>query len=921
MTDETAIVDEPTAYPSPPDLGTAVPPAAPLESADAELAGDQSSFDETDSSLEQDSSNDESPSGDREELPLLGDTPVAFTEGTSATIEGHLEEIVFRNEREGFTVGNFRLSDGRALTVVGPLASAVLEAPVIISGAFARDPRFGLQFHITETLDPLVSEEVAQAYLASGLIPYIGAAGAAEIVAAAGSQTLRMLATGPDSLLDYRGITPRRLPAIKRALRETLALAPVVGLLGLAIERAQATGREARKLSLRAAKRIHRRYGASAAEIIRANPWRMAKEIAGVGFRSADNVAIGLGCPLDSPTRLEAAVLEALRTAAVEEGHIVYPGTVLEADAVKLAIRPNAEARAAIERLVKSGEILHIERPEGYALPRLAEAEKLIAAKLRVIVAFADANPIVVNEEDIDEVERDENEALSAFSRLSDTGPTAVSLPNPHLPQASEDELRQGLRSASPEAAKSASGASSGLVTSANAVAPANAVSPGSVVVPANVMAPAHRELPMMASLDTPAGVFHFDVSQRRAIRKALEDRVTIITGQPGTGKTTLVRAILDLADDHGLSSALVSPTGRAAKRLSEATGRPAQTIHRFLRYHPDEGFRGPETLPDVLVVDEVSMLDSPLAAHLFGALPPFVRLILVGDEDQLPAVGPGNVLGDLLGAPAVNVLRLSTIHRTASGSGIPALARQIRIGVRKPVYDRVTTRFIARGDDPTQKPAEQAAAIAGWIAETIERYKDRIDEFQILCPMRKTACGTEALNRIVQDIVNPGPHPRSIRREGFNLCPGDRILVTENDYENGLFNGDVGRLLDITEDGRLVTSFDGIERVLPPDAGGGFILAYAMSIHRAQGSEFPIVIIPMTTSFFKMLERRLLYTAVSRARQTVAIVGQQKAVSIAIGTHDTRARRTLLLEYLTASVGPQMTVLAPSDVPEDELF
>jgi exodeoxyribonuclease V alpha subunit len=814
---------------------------------------------------------------DEAQIPSAGPaSSISFVEGEAATLEGSLETIVFRNTREGFTVADFLLDDGRRIKVVGALADATLGVPLILSGDFERDPRFGLQFRVVGTIDPEASEEVALAYLSSGLIPYIGEAGAAEIVAACGADTLRILATRPESLLDYRGITAKRLPKIRKALRETLSIAPIVGLLNYAVANAKVSGRDARKLPVRVARRIARHYGAGAAELIRANPWRLSKEIIGVGFLSADNLAIGLGCPLDSPTRIEAAVLESLRIAAVssdntdEGGHIYLPASVLEARAASMAAVGQADAASAIARLCESGEIEEIKSHHGFAIPRLAEAERLIAAKLRVIAAFADASPISVSEGEIDEIERSENEALMRFSRLSDTNPSATYAAAKALVEVSSDPAEPALGDPGPSA---------------------------------------------------PVEHFKFDSSQRRAIRKALEDRITIITGQPGTGKTTLVRAILDLADAHGLSSALVSPTGRAAKRLSEATGRPAQTIHRFLRYHPDRGFEGPDMLPDVCVVDEVSMLDSLLASKLIGALPPYVRLILVGDEDQLPAVGPGNVLGDLLGAPTVNVLRLTTIHRTAKGSGVPELAHQIRMGVREPKFDHASTRWVRRGEDKAMKPAEQGQEIADWIGATLSKYTERIDEFQILCPMKKGACGTEALNRLVQGIVNPGPHVRSLRREGFTLYPGDRVLVTKNDYPNQLFNGDVGKLTDITPDGQLVVNFDGVERTLPPDAGGGMTLAYAITVHKSQGSEFPIVLLPMHTSFFIMLKRRLLYTAVSRARKTVTIIGQAKAISMAIGNHDPRARRTLLLDYLTARDAPPMPLVTPEEVPEDELF
>lgn len=726
----------------------------------------------------------------------------AFVEGESALLEGAITELVMRNARDGYTVADFVLADGRQVKIVGSLADAVVGEPIVITGAFEHDSRFGLQFRVSASIETTMSAELAMAYLASGLIPHVGPAGAAAITETFGSDTLRVLAAEPDRLLGFRGITANRLPAIKRALRETLHLAPVVGLL------------DPFGISLRLARRVHHRYGAGAGEAIRANPWRLANEIAGIGFLTADKVARGLGRPLDAPERVEAGVLQALRDFAANEGHIVVGDAVLTAAAGALTGQPHAMVEEACARLIETAEIEHVETPSGFALPRLAAAERLIAAKVRSIISFSELDTLHVSEAEIAGIE-----------------------------------------------------ASEGIT---------------------------------------------FDDSQRRAIKGALEERITIITGEPGTGKTTIVRAVLDLLEARGLRAALVSPTGRAAKRLSEATHRPAQTIHRWLRYHPDTGYAGPVDLPDMLVCDEVSMLDSLLAARLFGALPPFARLLLVGDENQLPAIGPGNVLSDLMGAPFVHVLRLTTIHRTARGSGVPTLAHQIRSGVREPVFDRASTRLVVR-----ETPDE----IATWIKDTIAQYADRAEEFQILCPMRKGAAGTDALNRAMQEILNP---PRegapTIRRSGFDLRAGDRVLQTTNDYESDLFNGEIGYLREVHADGSIRLDLDGDIRELPAGGGDGLTLAYAMTVHKAQGSEFPIVIIPLHASYFILLERRLLYTAVSRARQTVAIVGQVKAMAMAIRNHNPLARRTLLGPLLGSGAGVEMP-LVPLGLPEEDLF
>lgn len=725
-----------------------------------------------------------------------------FTIGEAALLEGAITLIVVRHERDGFTVADFTLSDGRQVKIVGSLADANVGEPIVISGSFEHDPRFGLQFRVMSTIETTMSAELAVGYLASGLIPHIGPAGAAAITEAFGSDTLRVLAAEPDRLLGFRGITAGRMPTIRRALRETLHLAPVVGLL------------DPFGISLRLCRRINHRYGAGAGEAIRANPWRLANEIAGIGFLTADKVARGLGKALDSPERVEAGVLQALRDFAANEGHIVVADAILIAAAGAMSGQPYEAVKAACDRLLESTEIERIETPAGFALPRLAAAERLIAAKVRSIVSFAD-------------------------------------LETPHV---SEAEI---------------------------------------------------------AGIEASEGIT-FDESQRRAIKGVLEDRITIITGEPGTGKTTIVRAVLDLIESRGLKAALVSPTGRAAKRLSEATHRPAQTIHRWLRYHPDTGYAGPTELPDLLVCDEVSMLDSLLAARLFGALPPFARILLVGDENQLPAIGPGNVLSDLMGAPFVHVLRLSTIHRTARGSGVPVLAHQIRSGVREPVFDRSSTRLVIRETPPE---------IAAWIKETIARQPEQAEDFQVLCPMRKGAAGTNALNTAMQEILNPGvPGAPTIRRSGFDLRVGDRVLQTTNDYESNLFNGEIGYLRAIGEDGSIMLDLDGDIRDLPAGGGDGLTLAYAMTVHKAQGSEFPIVIIPLHASDFILLERRLLYTAVSRASKKVAIVGQVKAMAMAIRNHNPLARRTMLGALLGSGADVE-TPLTPLGLPEDDLF
>ena len=738
---------------------------------------------------------------------------IDFTEGVSGILEGSLGEIRFRDARSGRLVAGFLTLDGRTVTIVGTLAEAEPGDVLRLAGKVVRDPRYGLQFSIASVVNPEVDAAAAEAYLGSGLVHHVGPATARTIVDALGADVLGRLLADPLLLADIRGMNPERIKRIRRDLRATCHLAPVVGLVG------------AFGVSKNAVRRIHRRYGSGAVEIIRANPWRLATDISGIGFKTADRVATGIGVASDAPERIEASVIQGLRDLAQERGHTLVESSLLVTWADKYVRAGTPALEAAIERLLASSEIeagTRIDsegnRHAGYALPALAAAERLIAAKVRTLSGFKDALPLSVTDEQIDELERSE-----------------------------------------------------GLT---------------------------------------------FDDSQRSAIKGALEEHVTVLTGNPGTGKTTIVRAILDIAEKRGLSIALVSPTGRAAKRLAEATGRPAQTIHRWLRYHPYEGFKGPETLPELLVVDEASMLDVPLAARVFSALPPFGRILLVGDEDQLPAIGPGNVLADLIRSPHAAVFRLRRIHRQAAGSGVPDLAAAIRDGNTKPPFDGLTTKFVE---------ADGAEAAQRWIVEAFSKRKMSADKIQVLTPMNIGPAGTESLNRFLQELANPpSPDKREVKIGRETFREGDRILVTGNDYKHELYNGDILRLVRIDEEeGELEVTLDGRELRIPAENGIGLNLAYAMTVHKAQGSEFEVVIVPVVSTLLGDPERgqrrSLFYTAVSRAREIAVVVGQSWAMAASINNHDPDTRSTQLRALLDTGATPLAAMPLPAN--DEEWF
>jgi exodeoxyribonuclease V alpha subunit len=381
-----------------------------------------------------------------------------------------------------------------------------------------------------------------------------------------------------------------------------------------------------------------------------------------------------------------------------------------------------------------------------------------------------------------------------------------------------------------------------------------------------------------------------FDPTQRTAIRNAVEAGVTVLTGGPGTGKTTIVKAICDLAERRGQSVALMSFTGKAAKRLSEATGRKATTIHRYLRFVPGQGFLGPATADDLVIVDEASMLDVPLADDLVSRLAPSARILMVGDVDQLPAIGPGNVLGDLADAGAVPVFRLMIIHRTDDASGIPLLAKAIREGSEDLPFDRVTTRMIERWS-----PGD----ISDWVRAHFERYRGRADEFQVLAPIKAGSAGVEALNGVIARVIrgDASSHGYVIERENYDMCAGDRIIWTVNDREMGLFNGEIGTLVAVTRGGGAIVEFNGERFTIVRErvSAGVFMLSYVLTVHKFQGSEAPVIIFITDFGASSMLYRRLIYTAVSRARNTVAVVGQPPALAAGVARHDDEGRRTSL--------------------------
>ncbi len=719
-------------------------------------------------------------------------------------VKGVVERITYNNEEDGYSVIQLKVAGKRGLvTAVGNFASLTPGEVLKMEGSWGVHPRYGEQFKVEryEAAAPATLQGI-QKYLGSGLIKGIGPVMARRIVGKFGTETLDVIDTQDVRLLEVEGIGKVRLEQIRRAWADQREIRDLmVFLQGHGVSPVYAT-------------RIYKQYGGDARRMVQENPYRLATDITGIGFLSADRIALKMGFSHDSVERAEAGLLYACHHAA-EEGHVCLPRKTLLERAQALLENPPDVLETGLQRLV--------------------EARQLVAEDVAGPTAF----------------------------RLDDA--RAIYLRGYHF---AESQAAQRL-------------------------------------LQLQAFRPLQRKIDPDAALAWLQGKLPFRLApmQEQAVRQALMDKVVVITGGPGTGKTTLVRAILTIYRQLGGQCCLAAPTGRAAKRLSEATNHPASTLHRLLEFSPQAGrFLRDEQKPlsaDCIIVDECSMLDALLTHYLLKAVPGQATLILVGDVDQLPSVGPGNVLRDLIASERFPVVRLREIFRQARESQIIVNAHRVQQGL----FPRIPEKgeelqdfyFIEKTD-----PEETLQLILKLCTDRIPgRFGlDPVSEIQVLSPMNRGIVGSHRLNTALQEVLNPGG--QGIDRAGQTFRVGDKVMQIRNNYDKDVFNGDWGRIRKIDpEVQELRVEIDGRDIVYDFSELDELTLAYSITVHKAQGSEYPAVVVPLLTQHYMMLQRNLLYTAITRARKLAVIVGSRKALAIAIRNDRMQHRFTLLTERL----------------------
>jgi exodeoxyribonuclease V alpha subunit len=714
-------------------------------------------------------------------------------------LAGLVERVTFHNEQNGFCVLRLKVKGERELiTLIG-------YAPVVSPGEYASasgnwvtDREHGRQFRaVFVKISPPTTLTGIERYLGSGMVKGIGPVYAGKLVKAFGAAVFDVIEQSPERLREIPGIGEVRARKITSGWADQKVIRSIMVFL------------HAHGVSTSRAVRIFKTYGQGAIEIVQENPYRLAQDIRGIGFLSADTIAQKIGIAKDSPLRAQAGISYAL-TEASGQGHCGLP----YADLVPLAVKLLDIAESIIETAIAqevADEVLLPDSVGGQACVFLAPlyyAEQSIAAQIQRLDAGGTTRPAFEADKAIPWVEQKLSIQLAG--------------------------------------------------------------------------------------------------SQKEAIRLALSSKLLVITGGPGVGKTTLVKSILTIMTVKGVKPLLCAPTGRAAKRLSESTGLEAKTIHRLLEINPINGqFKRNADNPlecDLLVADECSMIDVPLANQLLKAVATRTAVILVGDVDQLPSVGPGQFLTDLIDSGVVPVIRLTEVFRQAATSRIVRSAHQINRGVFPSLPEK------GEASDFYLVAAEEPEVIAQTVVDLVQtrlprKFEvDSIRDIQVLCPMNRGITGARGINQALQAVLNP-PGEHSVDKFGNRFSVGDKVMQIENNYDRDVFNGDIGFVTGVDQDEEeLAVAFDGRVVIYPFGELDELVLCYATTIHKSQGSEYPVVVIPISTRHYMMLKRNLIYTGITRGKRLVVLVGQKRALAMAVKGKPVERRWSKLKERLVAT-------------------
>lgn len=706
-----------------------------------------------------------------------------------AQIRCVVERITYQNPENGYSVFRVKVKGYDDLvTLVGNLLDVPAGSVLLCQGEWRVDRKYGQQFQCStwEEVMPATAYGIEK-YLGSGLVKGIGPKFARLIVDRFGTGTIEVIETDIERLNEVHGIGPKRIAKIRESWEKQKDIKNVMLFL------------QGHGVSTAFAAKIYREYGKESVSKVQENPYRLADDIWGIGFKTADGIASKMGYGKDDPRRVRSGILYTLGQLA-DEGHCFATGEQLLGTAAELLDVGEEAIGAVLADMSGAGDV--ITDGEAIYLPPFHYAECGVARRL---LALRNGNGSLFSEDE------------------------------PELP------LGEGIV---------------------------------------------------------------YDETQLEAVRLALKSKVMVLTGGPGTGKTTTTKAIIGALGSSGMKVLLAAPTGRASKRMSEATGMEAKTIHRMLEYNPKDGYQRYADNPltgDALIVDECSMIDILLMNNLLKAVPDGMRLILVGDIDQLPSVGAGNVLRDIIDSGAVPVIRLTRIFRQAQSSRIVMSAHAVNAGRLPDLSNgRETDFFFLREEDP-EKVAESIVDLVG--RRLPGAYGIGADSIQVLTPMQRGVVGAASLNIALQQSLNGNGD--SLSRGGYTFRKGDRVMQLRNDYDKEVFNGDLGYITEVNlEDRVLKVDFDGREIEYDSTELDELSLAYATTIHKAQGSEYPVVVIPVMMNHFVMLQRNLIYTGITRAKKVCILIGQLKALSYAVRNLTVQKRNTRLKERLAIPEG-----------------